>query len=730
MSLFKKYHWVRQHDIKDCGAACISTVSKHYGLHIPISKIREYAGTDRNGTNVYGLIQAAEKLGFSAKGVRGNVESLKEIPLPAIAHVIIDGKLLHYVVILEITKKGKVIVADPGEGIIKYDIKEFNEIWTGVLVLLIPNESFQSRDEEKNTFGRFMFLLKNQQSLLIPVFLSSILITIFGVLGAFYFKIVIDNIVTENLKHTLTYLSIGIIALYIFKVLLELFRSHLILYLSRRLDIKLMFGYYKHVLSLPMNFFETRKVGEIISRFQDAAKIREALATTTLTVMIDTIMVIAGSILLYTQSSTLFFITALHIPIYILIIWMFQSSYEKINRQEMESNAELTSYIVESLNGISTIKSYNAEKEAEFQTEKRLISLLQKFFKRFVITNSQESIKTIVELVGGVVILWVGAISILNGEMTIGQLVAYNALLVYFLDPIKNLVDLQPTLQSAFVASKRLTEILDLDLEKNDQEDKKLSPTSFHHKIRLDNITFKYGTRQNIFNNLSFEIPIGYSVGFVGESGSGKTTIAKLLMRYYDVNEGNIYYDNYHIKDMNRTGLRNKIAYVAQESFFFSGSIFDNLVFGLNREVTMDKIIEACILADAHEFISSLPLRYDTLLEENASNVSGGQRQRLSIARALLKEADVLILDEATSHLDSTSERKIIENLKEYRAGKLTTITIAHRLSTIMHCDNIFVMSKGEIVEEGKHGELINEDGLYRVLWNNQLPQELLEITR
>ncbi|KXY56694.1 peptidase domain-containing ABC transporter [Bacillus cereus] len=730
MSLFKKYHWVRQHDIKDCGAACISTVSKHYGLHIPISKIREYAGTDKNGTNVYGLIQAAEKLGFSAKGVRGSVESLKEIPLPAIAHVIIDGKLLHYVVILEITKKGKVIVADPGEGIIKYDSKEFKEIWTGVLVLLIPNESFQSRDEEKNTFSRFMFLLKNQQSLLIPVFLSSILITIFGVLGAFYFKIVIDNIVTENLKHTLTYLSIGIIALYIFKVLLELFRSHLILYLSRRLDIKLMFGYYKHVLSLPMNFFETRKVGEIISRFQDAAKIREALATTTLTVMIDTLMVIAGSILLYTQSSTLFFITALHVPIYILIIWMFQSSYEKINRQEMESNAELTSYIVESLNGIPTIKSYNAEKEAEFQTEKRLISLLQKFFKRLVITNSQESLKTIVELVGGVVILWVGAISILNGEMTIGQLVAYNALLVYFLDPIKNLVDLQPTLQSAFVASKRLTEILDLDLEKNDQEDKKLSPTSFHNKIRLDNITFKYGTRQNIFNNLSFEIPIGYSVGFVGESGSGKTTIAKLLMRYYDVNEGNIYYDNYHIKDMNRTGLRNKIAYVAQESFFFSGSIFDNLVFGLNKEVTMDKIIQACILADAHEFISSLPLRYDTLLEENASNVSGGQRQRLSIARALLKEADVLILDEATSHLDSTSERRIIENLKQYRAGELTTITIAHRLSTIMHCDNIFVMSKGKIVEEGKHGELIHKVGLYRELWNNQLPQELLEITR
>lgn len=729
VQMLKRYSFVKQHDMQDCGAACLSMVSKHYGFHIPISRIREFAGTDKNGTNVYGIIQGAEKLGFSAKGVKGSADSLLSIPLPAIAHVIIDEKIVHYVVIHSVTKNKKMIVGDPAKGLIKCTIDEFLQIWTGVLILLAPNETFKKGNEESGTFSRFLFLLKNQHNLLIPIFLASIIITIFGILGAFYFKILIDDILTEDLRNTLTYISIAVILLSVLKILLELFRSHLILYLSRRLDIKLMFGYYKHVVALPMNFFETRKSGEIISRFQDASKIREALATTTLTVMIDLFMVLVGSLLLYTQSSTLFFITALHIPLYIVTIWIFRKPYEKVNREEMESNAELTSYIVESLNGISTIKSYNAEKEAEFQTEKRLINTLQKFFRRFVLTNSQESIKATIEAIGGILILWVGALQILDGKMTIGQLISYNALLIYFLDPIRNLVNLQPTLQSAFVASKRLTEILDLELEKSDQEDQKVSLSSFQEKISINNVSFRYGSRKQIIKGLNLEIPLGTSVGFVGESGSGKTTIAKLLMRYYDAQEGDIFFDNYHIKDINRSALRDRIAYVSQESFFFSGSIIDNLTFGSDRNIDMEEIIEACILADAHDFINSLALRYDTLLEENASNLSGGQKQRLSIARAILKRADILILDEATSQLDSTSERKIIENLKDHIRNKVTTITIAHRLSTIMHCDNIFVMKNGEIIEQGNHQELIKIHNHYRTLWNNQLPQELLELS-
>ncbi|MDE5056011.1 peptidase domain-containing ABC transporter [Niallia taxi] len=726
MSILKKYHCILQHDIKDCGAACLATILRTYGSKVPISKIREYAGTDKNGTNVFGLTQAAEKLGFTAKGVKGDINSLKNIPLPAIAHVVLDNKLLHYVVIHKVYKNGKVLVADPGQGMVKYSSEDFLNVWSGVLVLMVPDQSFEKKNEEKGTLSRFSHLILNQKSTLLPIFLASILISMFGILGAFYYQFIIDDIVSGDLRSTLHYLSIGIIILYLFKVLLELFRSHLILYLSRRLDISLMFGYYKHILSLPISFFESRKVGEIISRFQDATKIREALATTALTVMIDLLMVIVGAFILYNQSANLFFITILQIPLYILIIWVFKKSYEKVNREEMEDNAELTSYIVQSLNGISTIKSYNAEKEAEFQTEKRLVSLLQKFFKRFILTNSQEALKSFIELIGGVIILWVGALAILDGDMTVGQLIAYNALLIYFLNPIQNLVDLQPTLQSAFVASKRLTEILDLDLEKSENEHKKISPKKFSQSITISDITFRYGMRKNVLNNVSLNINIGSNVAFVGESGSGKTTISKLLMRYYDVNKGDILYDGHHIKDLNRTSLRNRIAYVAQESFFFSGSIFDNLIFGLDKSITMEDVAIACKIANAHEFISDLPLRYDTPIEENASNLSGGQKQRLSIARALLKEADILILDEATSHLDSTSEKIIVENLKNYKKGELTTIIIAHRLSTVMHCDEIFVMNKGEVIEKGAHNDLIKLNGEYKSLWSNQLPTHLL----
>ncbi|MGM2833603.1 peptidase domain-containing ABC transporter, partial [Bacillus cereus group sp. Bce025] len=443
------------------------------------------------------------------------------------------------------------------------------------------------------------------------------------------------------------------------------FRSYLVLYFSRRIDIKLMLGYYQHVVGLPMNFFETRKVGEIISRFMDASKIRDALSTITVTLMIDTLMVILGSILLFIHSPILFGITLLLIPFYIGIILIFHKPYQNMNREEMESNAKLTSYLVESLSGIATVKSYNVEKEVFFQTESKFVNLLKCVFKLGMLSNIQGSIKMGLELIGGVIILWVGAIQVLEGNMTIGELITYNALLAYFLDPIENLITIQPTMQSALVAGERLNEIFDLDAEKNEKEHNKVSPKKLSGSIQCLNATFRYGTRNNVLNDISFTIQPGSQVAFVGESGSGKTTISKLLMNYYELNQGDIYYDDYHIKELNRTALRDRIAYVSQDSFFFSASIYDNLCFGLERKVSLEEVIKVCKQASAHDFISELPSRYDTLLEENASNLSGGQRQRLAIARALLKKPDIIILDEATSNLDSTTEKNITDMLKQ-----------------------------------------------------------------
>ncbi|MFT2139152.1 peptidase domain-containing ABC transporter [Bacillus cereus] len=718
--IFRKFTCIKQNDLKDCGPACLAMISRYYGLTMPISKIREIAGTDLQGTNIKGLIEAGERLGFEVKGVKAtNKNALEEIQLPAIAHIVVNGGLLHYVVIHKI-KKNKIYIADPEKGLITYMLDDFCQIWTGILVLMSPSKNFQKGNESQNTLSRFLFLLKEQKSLLVPLFFTSIFFNLFGLLGAFYFKFLIDDIVTNQLLQTLHIVSIGIIILYIFKVLLSYFRTHIILYLSRRIDIQLILGYYRHVIGLPLNFFETRKVGEIISRFMDASKIRDALSTVTVTLMIDTVMVTVGAILLYIHSPILFGVTLLLIPFYISIIFAFHKPYQSINREEMESNAKLTSYLVESLNGISTVKSYNAEKEVFFQTESRFVNLLKNVFKRGMLSNLQGSIKMGLELIGGTVILWVGALQVLKGNMTIGELITYNALLAYFLNPIENLIGIQPTMQSALVAGERLNEIFDLEAEKSEKEYNKVSPKKLSGKLEFSNVTFRYGTRKNVLNNISFSIEPGSQVAFVGESGSGKTTISKLLMHYYEAQEGDIYYDDYHIKEINRIALRNQIAYVSQESFFFSASIYENLCFGLERLVTLEEIIEVCKQACVHEFVGELPLRYETYLEENASNLSGGQRQRLAIARALLKKPDILILDEATSNLDSTTEKNITDMLKELGSQGVTVIMIAHRLSTIQHANQIFVMEKGNIIEQGSHEELLFYQGEYYRLWKNQ----------
>lgn len=721
--IIKKYACIKQHDMKDCGAACLATISKQYGLKFPISKIRHIAGTDERGTNLLGLISAAEQLGFSAKGVRGNKESLSgEFPLPAIAHVIIDKSLLHYVVIHKI-KKEKVIVADPAKGIVEYTIDEFCEIWTGVLVLLVPTPQFQKGDQTKGLFSRFFSLLQPQKTVLLQIFFASIIYTIFGIVGAFYFQFLIDDVLAYNLEKTLHIITIGIIILYLFKVLLSAFRTYLLLYLSQKLDISLILGYYQHVLSLPMNFFSTRKVGEIVSRLMDASKVRDAISGATLTIMIDTLMVIVGGAILYAQNSFLFGITLILVPFYAIIVLVFRKPFEAINRKEMEENAQLTSYIMESINGIETVKAYNAEKEANFQTEQKFILFLKSIFKHGMLNNFQGSIKGFVQLVGGIVILWIGSWQVLKGNMSVGQLITYNALLAYFLEPIQNLINLQPMLQSAMVASDRLGEILDLEVEKSEKEGKKINAETLKGKICINGVSFRYGTRQLILKNIDLQIKAGEKIALVGESGSGKTTLVKLLLGFYPFEQGDIIINDYNIKDIDLGILREKIAYIPQDNFFFSGTIYENLCLGLDNQVELDEMIESAKIAKAHDFINNLPLRYNTLLEENGSNLSGGQRQRLAITRAILKNPDILIMDEATSNLDSTTEKAISETIHDYCNG-ITTIIIAHRLSTIMRCDKICVMEKGEIIEMGSHYDLMNLRGKYYDLWKDQLPAE------
>ena len=720
----KKYYIVKQHDITDCGAACLATVSRQYGLKESISTIRGYCGTDKMGTNAYGMIQAANRLGFIAKAVKAVEKRLDEkIPYPAIAHVVKEN-LLHYVVIHRV-KKGKILVADPGEETLAtYTEDKFNKIWSGVLILMVPDENMQKKDNTVGLFGRFLSLIFPHKRLVLEIFLASIIFTALGILGAFYFTYLIDEILINGLIKSLHIISIGFIILTVFKVLLDAFRKHLLLHLSQKIDISLIFQYYQHVLKLPISFFDTRNVGEILSRLNDASKIRNAISGATLTVMIDSLLVIGAGIVLFIQSWKLFLVALILLPFSILVVWLYTKPFQKIQRKLMSEAAETESYLVESLNGVSTIKALNAESEAIFVTEKKFIKFIRSVFKASWMQNIQSSIEGFITLLGGILILWIGGAMVINGNLSIGQLITFNALLAYFHSPIQNLIGLQPALQEAFVAADRLGEILDINVEMLN-EDKLLGPEMLKGEIIIKNMSFRYGTREPVLDDINLVINPGEKVAIVGESGSGKTTLMKLLMKYYLPEKGEILIDGNNIKDLKTDFLRKKTGYVPQDTFMFSGTIRENICFG-QADIAPEDVVRAAKNANAHEFINDMYLRYDTIIGERGATLSGGQKQRLALARAILCKPDILLLDEATSNLDSIAEKAIHQTIDRLSEG-LTTIIIAHRLSTIMRCDRIIVMDRGRIVEAGTHAELMRRKKKYFELWQGQIAGEMPE---
>ena len=716
-----RYNCIKQKELKDCGCACLATICRQYGNSIPIYKIREITKTDKMGTSAMGIMNAGEELGFSCKAFKAtNPEQIYEdIPLPAIAHVIMDKKYEHYVVIHKITKK-YILVADPGKGIIKYSPQDFFEIWTGVIITFTKKAEFKSMKRENGLTKKFWELIRPQRGLLVNIFLSSILITIFGIVGSFYFKFLLNTVIPNDLKSTLNMFSIGLIVLTVFSVLTSAFRRQLLIHFSQKLDIPLMLGYYDHIVNLPMEFFQTRTVGEVISRLDDAYKIRSAISGATLTVMIDGFMMIIGGITLYAESPFLFLITLTPLVLYFIIVFAFKKLITENNRDTMQSQAELTSYLVQCLNGVETIKSFNGEKQISLNIEKKFVKFMKDVFGLGTVNNIQGALKGGVKAIFGVVILWIGVVQVLDGNITIGTLLTFNALLVYFLNPIENIVNFQSTLQSAIVAAQRLEEIIFAAVEKSDLNNKKLAPESLKGDLEFKNICFRYGNRKRILDDISMTAKANQKIALVGESGSGKTTLSKLLMNFYEIEKGEILINGLNIKDINLDALRDRIAYISQETFLFNKTILENLTFG-NDNATYEDVIEACKKAQIHEYINTLPLRYGTLVEENGANFSGGQKQRLSIARAILKSPDILVMDEATSNLDSITEKAISDTMDEFMKDK-TALIIAHRLSTIKNCDVIYVLEKGKVIEFGNHKDLLNKQGYYYNLWKDQMP--------
>ena len=707
---------IKQRDITDCGAACLASIASHYQLKLPVSRIRQYAGTDKRGTNVLGLIEASEKLGFQAKGAKGALDSLTKIPLPAIAHVILKNGLHHFVVIYKVTKK-EITFMDPSDGQYhKNKITDFEKIWSGVIVLILPDESFAKGNETTSNTKRFWQLIMPHKGIMIQALVGAVVYTILGLSTSIYMQKLIDFVLPDGNIRLLNLLSIGMIVILVFQVFIGTFKTILGLQTGQQIDARLILGYYKHLLKLPQRFFDTMRVGEITSRINDAVKIRMFINDVALSMIVNVLIVGFSIALMFLYYWKLAVIMLCIVPIYIIIYWISNRINKKWLRTLMENSAELETQLVESISTASTIKRFGIEEYANTKTEHKFYNLLNSIYKSGIKGLYIGTTADFVTRLFTIIILWAGAYFVINRELTPGELLSFYALIGYFTGPASSLIGANKSIQDALIAADRLFEIIDLEIESSDINKVDLT-TDLIDDIHFNNVHFRYGTRAMVFEGLNLTIKKGSSTGIIGESGSGKSTLLSLLQNLYPLKEGNINIGGLDLQYISNKSLRKAVSVVPQQIDLFAGTVIENIAIG-DYEPDMQRILELSKLLGISDFIEQLPSGYNALLGEQGVNLSGGQRQRIAIARALYRKPEILILDEATSNLDQLSESKVQETLDWFKSQGKTIILIAHRLNTIKNCDEILVLKDGKLVEQGTHFTLSNNvESYYFTFW-------------
>ncbi|HYG40326.1 MAG TPA: peptidase domain-containing ABC transporter [Cytophagales bacterium] len=715
----KKRIKIKQHDITDCGAACIASIAAHYNYKLPIARIRQYASTDKKGTNVLGMIEAANKIGFTAKGVKGIFESLFKIPVPAIAHVIVKDVLHHFVVIYKVTSK-YIEVMDPADGNMhRIGHEEFKKQWTGVLILLAPNLEFKTGNEKVSVGRRFWYLIRPHKVIMFQALFGACIYTLLGLSTSIYVQKIVDNVLVEGNSNLLNLLSVVMIVLLFLQIFLGVMKTIFTLKTGQKIDAQLILGYYKHLLKLPQQFFDTMRVGEIISRVNDAVKIRTFINDVSVNLSVNIFIVVFSFVLMFTYYWKLALIMLSIIPIYSLIYFITNRLNKKTQRGLMEEAADLESQLVESLNSVETIKRFGLESYANSKTETRFIKLLKRVYVSGLNTTFSVNSSEFISRLFTIILLWAGSYFVMDRIITPGELLSFYAIVGYFTGPVGSLIGMNKTIQDALIAGDRLFELM--DLEREDEEKRITLTPDMIGDIHFRDIHFRYGSRVTVFKNLNLDIPKGQVTAIVGESGSGKSTLMSLLQNIYPISSGSITIGNYNLNYVSNDSLRRLVSVVPQKIDLFDGNIIDNIAVG-DFDPDMKKIVTICIHLGIMEFIETLPNGFNTYLGENGVSLSGGQKQRIAIARAIYRNPEILILDEATSSLDSNSEQYVQKSIQLLKEKQKTVILIAHRLSTVINADKIIVLEKGEVIGQGTHKELYQLKSKYYNLWQQQMP--------
>ncbi len=592
---------IRQHDTKDCGAACLAAVAWYHGLKMPIATIRQYAATNKNGTTVLGMVQASEKLGFMAKGVRATWEALVDLPLPAIAHITLPRGGHHFVVVYKVSKK-TVLCADPAKGMVKLSKADFLAAWTGVLVLLSPDERFEMGDKRESNLGRFLRLLKPHTRLLAEGVGATLAMTLLGLVSALFMEHLIDDVFQNANAKLLNVMAVGMALITLFKLFFAWVRQSLLFHASQRLDATLILGYYRHILRLPQDFFDTRRVGEILSRVNDAAKIRMMISSVPLALAVDSLMLVFSSVMMFLYSWQLACLALALVPLWGGIAAVLLAPIRRTHRAMMIENAELESHLVSSVTGISTVRSFGAQEAQNIRAEQgfvRLLGLSRDATYQSMISSTASGVVSGLGMVG---LLWLGSRLVLENVLSVGALMSFNTLLGYVMSSAGNLVGTQHTVQDALIAADRLFEILALETEEALHKGSFSLASEDMNTVAFENVSFRYASRQAVLHDISFRLERGTMTAVVGESGSGKSTIAKLMQGFYTPSEGNIMLGSLNLRDVHLDSVRDSIAAVMQDVELFHGSVIENIALG-DPYPDVERIRRICAFIGADTFI-------------------------------------------------------------------------------------------------------------------------------
>lgn len=658
-----------------------------YGGNLPIDQIRVLTKTDKNGTTAFHIIEACKSIGFNAEGIKTSLEQLNKenLILPCIAHVVIDGKYKHFVVIYKIDfKNKKIIIADPSCSIKKITFSEFQKMWSGVLITLYPLKKLPLT--QNISFIDFLLkIIKLHKAFIFNIIMLSIFITMFSVISSFYMKNILDAINYNNL----TIIFIFFLFINIFKILSDFFRNKLLIYLNQKIDLLLTLDTYKKIISLPYNYYHTRTTGDIISRVNDLSIIRNMITKVSLSLFIDLPLALVTFIIFYIINTKLFFISLIIVFIYLLLM-IFSKNRITNNINTIQVNkSETMSYMIETINGFETVKSVGNEAQIIDKFEKKYVKFLKNIFKFDNYNNTISILKDLVNAIGYLTIIYVGAKMVTLGNLTFGDLLVFVNLLNYFLEPIKNIIDLNSEIKEAKNSLRRI-----LELFKNENKKQTFIDNVKVKEISFNNLSYSYDYKEKQLKNINLKLK-KQKILILGKSGSGKSTLFKLLMRYYEIPRNQITINGYDINDYKDDVIKQNFSYISQNEILYTDSIYNNLK--IDKNITEEQIIEISKKCFIDEFLNDLGL--NMLIEENGYNLSGGQRQRIILARALLKNFEVLIIDEGLSQMDINLERKILKNLFKMYENKMI-IVISHRLDNMDLYDRVIELKNGEIVKD------------------------------